>query len=60
MKLLASITIVLALPTMIASFFGMNVALPFQDDPNGFLMVTGMAVTASIAAVILLLRKNMF
>jgi magnesium transporter len=60
MKLLASITIVLALPTMIASFFGMNVALPFQADPNGFLIVTCIAITASVVAVILLLRKNMF
>ena len=35
MKFLASITIVLSLPTMVASFFGMNVHLPFEDHPHG-------------------------
>jgi magnesium transporter len=60
MKLLASITIVLALPTMISSFFGMNVALPFQEDPNGFMYVSGMAFISSVFAVIMLFRKNMF
>lgn len=60
MKFLASITIVLALPTMIASFFGMNVPVPLGESPNGFLIVLGISVISSIAAVILLLRKNMF
>jgi magnesium transporter len=30
MKFLTSFTIILALPTMVASFFGMNVPIPFQ------------------------------
>ena len=60
MKFLASMTIVLALPTMIASFFGMNVPLPFQENANGFLIVTGGAAGLSLGAVILLFRKHMF
>lgn len=60
MKFLASITIVLALPTMIASFFGMNVPVPFANAVNGFYIVLGLSVLSSIGAVILLLRKNMF
>lgn len=60
MKFLAAMTIVLALPTMIASFFGMNVPLPLQESANGFFMVLGLSVALSIGAVILLLRKNMF
>lgn len=60
MKFLASMTIVLALPTMISSFFGMNVPLPFQDNVNGFLIVSGIAAGLSLGAVILLFRKNMF
>lgn len=60
MKFLASMTIVLALPTMIASFFGMNVPLPFQEHANGFMIVTGIAAGLSLGAVILLFRKHMF
>jgi len=61
MKFLASITIVLSLPTMISSFFGMNVPLPsFASEANGFFIVLALTVISSIGAVILLLRKNMF
>lgn len=35
-KLLTSLTILLTIPTMIASLFGMNVALPLQDAPHAF------------------------
>ncbi|HBP65374.1 MAG TPA: magnesium transporter, partial [Desulfosporosinus sp.] len=35
MKFLASITIILALPTMLASFFGMNVKIPLQTADHG-------------------------
>jgi len=37
MKFLASITIILSLPTMIASFFGMNVDLPFDEHRMAFI-----------------------
>lgn len=36
MKFLTSVTIVLSLPTMIASFWGMNVELPFSHNAYGF------------------------
>lgn len=36
MKFLASITIILSLPTMIASFYGMNVDLPLDEHPMAF------------------------
>lgn len=39
MKFLTSITIVLAIPTMISSFWGMNVGLPFQNNKYGFLIM---------------------
>lgn len=39
MKLFASLTILLTIPTIIASIFGMNVHLPLQDDPRGFFFV---------------------
>lgn len=36
MKFLTSITIILALPTMVASFYGMNVELPFEKNTYAF------------------------
>ncbi len=36
LKRLAVITIVLTLPILVASIYGMNVPIPFQDSPNAF------------------------
>lgn len=60
MKFLTSITIVMALPTMVASFFGMNVELPFQHSPFAFTIAIGLSIILSVIGVILLQRKNMF
>jgi magnesium transporter len=59
MKFLASITIVLAIPTMIASFFGMNVGLPFAQNPMAFgiILIFSMVISALLALV--LVKKNM-
>lgn len=46
MKLLASVTIVLSIPTMIASYFGMNVHIPLESHPLAFLMI--ILITAGI------------
>ena len=35
MKLLTSITIMLTIPTLFASLWGMNVPVPFQNSPSG-------------------------
>lgn len=60
MKFLTSITIVMALPTMVASFYGMNVPLPFQNSSFSFALVLGISVLLSVIGVVLLRRKNMF
>ena len=36
MKLLTSLTIILSIPTIIGSLYGMNIGLPFQDSPLAF------------------------
>ena len=59
MKFLASITIVLSLPTLIASIWGMNVPLPFATNPYGFAIVIGISALISIIAFILLKKKDM-
>lgn len=59
MKLLTSITIVLSIPTLIASIWGMNVKLPFADNPYGFGIVIGISAVISIIAFIFLKKKDM-
>ncbi len=39
MKTLTAITIILTIPTMISSFFGMNVHLPLENDPQTYLII---------------------
>lgn len=56
-KLLTALTIVLTVPTIAASFFGMNVPIPFADSPHGFLAVLGGTLLVS-AAVLGLFVKN--
>lgn len=60
MKYLASITIVMSIPTMIASFFGMNVNVPLANSPYGFVII--LCITAAVAAVTayILAKKDMF
>jgi magnesium transporter len=60
MKFLTSVTIIVALPTMVSSFFGMNVDLPFQKSPWAFLMIVVMALVFCLGGVLLLRRKSMF
>ncbi|MDZ4181622.1 MAG: magnesium transporter CorA family protein [Candidatus Cloacimonadaceae bacterium] len=60
MKFLTSITIILALPTLIASIYGMNVHLPFQEHNYAFAIVMGMSVVLSIILVLVFIRKKYF
>ena len=61
MKFLASVTIVLSIPTIVASLWGMNVGgLPFANNPLGFLIVMIIAFLSSLVAWILLKKKDMF
>ncbi|NMB54617.1 MAG: magnesium transporter CorA family protein, partial [Leptolinea sp.] len=39
MKFLASMTIVLSIPSIVVGFFGMNVTLPFSDHPYAYIGV---------------------
>ncbi len=59
MKFLTSMTIILAIPTMIASFWGMNVNVPFgSPNPYGFLIVAAIIVFVTGITTYILLRKN--
>ena len=60
MKILTSLTVVLSIPTLFASLWGMNVGVPFQNNPYGFWIVIAITVVASLAAFTVLWRKKMF
>ncbi len=60
MKILTSITIILMIPTLTASIYGMNIELPFQHSPHSFFIVTGISFTASLLSVLIFIRNRWF
>ena len=60
MKFLAAMTIILAIPTVISSFFGMNVTVPFADAPLAFCYISIMAIVIAGTCGFFLWKKNMF
>ncbi len=60
MKYLTAATIMLAVPTLIASLYGMNIALPFQSNVHAFSIVMGISgtLTLLIGAVFFILSRN--
>jgi magnesium transporter len=56
-RTLTILTIILTIPTILASLFGMNVALPFEKNPYAFWMVLGFIVVA-VLTVVLLFKRN--
>ena len=59
MKFLTSITIILSIPTMIASFWGMNVPVPMQNNPYGFVILIGFSIIISVIATLWLNKRDM-
>ena len=63
MKVLAIITIVMSIPTIVFSAYGMNVnssGMPFADNPWGFLIIILFSVAISIIAALILSKKKFF
>ncbi len=60
MKFLAGVTILLAIPTVLSGLWGMNVPVPFSNDPNAFYMVSLIAMTIAGGFAYFLWKKNMF
>ncbi|HNV66766.1 MAG TPA: magnesium transporter CorA family protein [Bacteroidales bacterium] len=58
MKSLTIVTIVLMIPTLIASFYGMNVPNRLETNMSAFWFLLGGSVVLAAAAVILLRRKK--
>jgi len=60
MKFLTAVTIVLSLPTMVASFYGMNVPIPYQNSPHAFLTAMLISALLSSATAFLFWKKRYF
>lgn len=60
MKVLTSITIIMTIPTMIFSFFGMNVPLPWQNDGNGVGIIILLSLVSVGLAALFMFRKKLF
>ena len=60
MKQLASITIILMIPTLVASLYGMNVPNNFESNGFGFVLVLLISFVASAFGVLLFRKKKWF
>ncbi len=63
MKVLAIVTVVMAIPTMIFSAYGMNVSaeyMPLANSPVGFPVIIGGSIAASLIAIFIILRIKLF
>ncbi|RRD94261.1 magnesium transporter CorA family protein [Clostridiales bacterium COT073_COT-073] len=60
MKWLAAITIVFSVPTIMSGLWGMNVPVPFQENPYGFLIVSLVTIGVTGIVALYLYKKDMF
>lgn len=58
MKFLAVVTIVLTVPTLIASFYGMNVSLPGESHPLAFAGLIAISAAISVGLLFLFRKKH--
>jgi magnesium transporter len=58
MKVLATLTIVVSLPTLVASFFGMNVALPGEGHSFAFLGILGFSLALAGTAAYFFYKRD--
>ena len=61
MKLLAALTIILSVPTIIFSLWGTNVTLPFAESGAiGFVEVILIAIVCTIIAMVAMWKRDLF
>jgi magnesium transporter len=56
MKTLTVVTIVLTIPTLVASFFGMNVEVPWEGDAIGFWLAIAISIIISVVSAVFLIK----
>jgi len=60
LKFLTSVTIILMIPTLVASIYGMNVELPFQHSSFAFLITMVISFGFSIIGILIFRKRNWF
>lgn len=60
MKQLTSISIILMIPTLIASLYGMNVPNTFENNPFGFWLILVISFSISTLTVIFFIKRRWF
>jgi magnesium transporter len=60
MKVLAALTIILNMPSLVAAFYGMNVALPGESHPLAFLSVIGISLGLTAVATFIFYKRDWF
>ena len=59
MRTLTSVTIILMLPTLVASFFGMNLVNGMESSPAGFIVAIIISVVISVVSWFIFRRKRL-
>ncbi len=60
MKILATMTIVLSIPTIISGFYGMNFDnIPFSHEPLGFIIIMGVSFLISGGVAFIMYKKKL-
>lgn len=56
MKRLAAFALIIAVPTLISSIYGMNIKLPLEDNPYAFYILTGVMISLT-SAILIAMKK---
>ena len=59
MRTLTSVTIILMLPTLVASFFGMNLINGMESNPAGFIIAIIISVLISVLSLVVFRHKRL-
>lgn len=59
MKVLTTITIILSIPTIIGSYWGMNLEVPLANNPYGFYIVVAITILLGIITYLFFKKRNM-
>ncbi|MFX1482499.1 MAG: magnesium transporter CorA family protein [Promethearchaeota archaeon] len=58
-KTLTSISLLVSVPTLIASIYGMNVGLPLENDPSAFMLLMLVSFLVTMPLLLFLRRKGL-
>ena len=57
-KLFTSLTVLLTVPMLVATFYGMNIQLPLQHSPEAFTILMTATTIISVGLLVVFLRKD--